>query len=232
MAVSETIIEDVGTVRIFRRRGLKYIRISIAADGSIRLSIPWYVSKAAGIRYLRSKSDWIRKHSQTRPVKPWADGRQLSRDYLLSLHTAPGSRSTRRKENGELKLYVPSGLSDSKNQKLISRHVKIFLKAEGEEKLTPKVRQIAAANGAKVNSVRIRSLRSRWGSCSRKKDITLNMALLNLPEKLEEYVIIHEVAHLKHLHHGPAFWEEVEKMAPDYKDRKKALRQFNPAIIP
>ena len=77
----------------------------------------------------------------------------------------------------------------------------------------------------KPNKVRIKNLKYAWGSCSSNKNISINIKLANKDEKIIEYVILHEMCHLKYMNHSKNFWSLVEKYIPDYKERKKELKQ-------
>lgn len=77
----------------------------------------------------------------------------------------------------------------------------------------------------RVRSVRLRSMSSQWGSCSTRGDITLNTALFVLPKEFLEYVIVHELAHLRYAGHGPRFWALVERFCPDVSRIRKELRR-------
>ncbi|HLC68982.1 MAG TPA: M48 family metallopeptidase [Candidatus Bilamarchaeaceae archaeon] len=77
-----------------------------------------------------------------------------------------------------------------------------------------------------VGKIRIKGNLSNWGSCSPKNNISINFALLFLPEELLEYVIVHELAHTKIRNHSKHFWNLVEKAMPDYRQRKKELRKY------
>ena len=74
------------------------------------------------------------------------------------------------------------------------------------------------------NRVAIRNQKRRWGSCSSLKNLNFNYKLIFLPYELADYIIVHELCHLQELHHGPAFWQKVETMLPDYKERMSKLR--------
>jgi predicted metal-dependent hydrolase len=77
------------------------------------------------------------------------------------------------------------------------------------------------------NRVAIRNQRRCWGSCSSKKNLNFNYKILFLPPKLQDYIIVHELCHLKHLNHGRAFWSLVAEKIPDYQQRVKSLRAID-----
>lgn len=68
MAISKIEIPDIGTIELSRRRGLKNIRLSVTHNGAVRLSLPWYVPKAVGIEFIKSKKEWIKKHPNQKPA--------------------------------------------------------------------------------------------------------------------------------------------------------------------
>lgn len=75
--------------------------------------------------------------------------------------------------------------------------------------------------------VAIRNTRSRWGSCSSRKNLNFNYKLLDLAPELRDYVIVHELCHLKELHHGKAFWELIGKIVPDPRELGLQVRNEN-----
>ena len=79
------------------------------------------------------------------------------------------------------------------------------------------------------NRVAIRNQRRCWGSCSAKKNLNFNYKVIFLPHHLADYIIVHELCHLTHLHHGQEFWDLVEEQLPDYKERLAELRAVDKA---
>jgi len=79
--------------------------------------------------------------------------------------------------------------------------------------------------GFRYNSVRLKYMTSRWGSCSSKRNINLSLRILMLPDRVRDYIIVHELAHLSEMNHSPKFWQLVATHVPDYKQIEKWLRQ-------
>ena len=90
--------------------------------------------------------------------------------------------------------------------------------------------ELAGRHGCVVKAVSIRSQKTRWGSCGRNGHISLNWRLMLMPDWVRDYVLIHELMHLKRLDHSPKFWRLVEAACPDYRAARQWLRANGPAL--
>ena len=151
-------------------------------------------------------------------------------------------------KGGELTVKAPVGTSRSrieavvlKHQKWIEKHIEIEkkralfdasltdekiaeLKRSARTYLTEKTQIYATIMGLKYGRITITSATTRFGSCSSKGNISYSYRLMLYPEAACEYVVVHELAHLVHMNHSPAFYSLVEKYIPDYKQRRKLLK--------
>ncbi|MEM2507244.1 MAG: SprT family zinc-dependent metalloprotease [Nitrososphaeria archaeon] len=109
-----------------------------------------------------------------------------------------------------------------KQQKLILKELKTLLK----QKIQPIIEEYAKKIGFRPNKAFIKRQQTKWGSCSIKRNITLNLKLVCLPEQTIKYIIYHELAHLKHKRHDEAFWQIISQEFPDYKQQEKKLLEF------
>ena len=98
------------------------------------------------------------------------------------------------------------------------------LRLEAAARLIPRLHELAAQHGLTVARVSIRNQRSRWGSCSRAGAIALNYRLLLMPTWVAEYVLIHELMHLRRMDHSLAYWKLVAAACPDYEEARRWLR--------
>jgi predicted metal-dependent hydrolase len=99
-------------------------------------------------------------------------------------------------------------------------------RARAKRELPPRVFELAARHGLDVARISVRNQRWRWGSCSRAGHICLNWRLVDMPESIRDYVIIHELMHLRRMDHSPRFWKLVEQACPDYQTARRWLRQY------
>ncbi|MCK5539495.1 MAG: DUF45 domain-containing protein [Deltaproteobacteria bacterium] len=86
--------------------------------------------------------------------------------------------------------------------------------------------QRVAREGVKAPNLRIQKMTNRWGSCSEQGKIILNLELIKAPKECIDYVITHELCHLKEKHHGLRFWRLLEKLMPDYRERRQRLNHY------
>lgn len=105
-----------------------------------------------------------------------------------------------------------------------------LLRREAANFLPYRLEYLAKLHGYRYERLRLSHPTTRWGSCSTTGTISLNIGLMNLPTELRDYVILHELAHLKHPDHSIAFWKEVEKHDPKYKYHRAALKNYSPAV--
>jgi predicted metal-dependent hydrolase len=90
--------------------------------------------------------------------------------------------------------------------------------------LTARTCELANQHHIAIRRVSVRNQRSRWGSCSRRGTISLNWRLVQAPVFVRDYIILHELAHVKELNHSPRFWREVERLCPDFAEAERWLR--------
>jgi len=105
------------------------------------------------------------------------------------------------------------------------------LRARAALYLPVRVQELAAQHGLQVRRISVRNQRWRWGSCSRDGHICLNWRLVHMPPWIRDYVIVHELMHLKRLDHSPKFWALVAEACPEYEAAREWLRRYQPPII-
>ena len=118
---------------------------------------------------------------------------------------------------------------DPKGQRARDYQQKL-LRKRAKEYLPYRLDYYAKLYGYTYTKFRMSHANTRWGSCKTDGTIMLNIGLMNVPEILRDYVILHELAHLNHPDHSAAFWAEVGKHDPNYKKHRKALNEFSPGV--
>jgi predicted metal-dependent hydrolase len=108
------------------------------------------------------------------------------------------------------------------------KHIDSFYKQSAIEQLPSLVDKWADTMRLSYGTLHFRKTKRQWGSCSAKNDISLNTMLMKLPQKLIDYVVVHELAHIRHKHHQKSFWKTVERYLPEYQDAIAELKTYTP----
>ncbi len=112
-----------------------------------------------------------------------------------------------------------------------SREEIYYLVQDAKRLIPPKVKHYAEIMGVRYNRITIKSQHTRWGSCSSKKNLNFNCLLMLVPDEVVDYVIVHELCHLKEMNHSEKFWAEVKRVLPDYKLSYSWLRKHGGELI-
>ncbi len=139
--------------------------------------------------------------------------------------TEPGATGQVVRRGRELSVAVRS-LEPSAVRGLLER----WYRRQAEALLPPRLARLAHALDVNYGKVTVRAQRTRWGSCSNRGAISLNWRLLLLPSRLCDYVLVHELCHIKEMNHSPAFWQHVASQVPDFRARRRELDSMTRAL--
>jgi predicted metal-dependent hydrolase len=195
------------------------LRVS-GIDGRVTVSYPLHASERQAMAFAMEKADWIRGQLARRPdVVAVAPGVAVPVEgRMLTVGIGAGRGVT--VEEG--RLLVPAGRAGAA--------VGAFLRALARERLAEASDRHAGALGRGFGRLTLRDTRSRWGSCSAAGDLMYSWRLVMAPPEVLDYVAAHEVAHLAHMHHGPAFWAEVRRLYGDHRAARAWLRREGGAL--
>ncbi len=224
-------IEDsrYGKIAIRRHFRAKYVRLSVAPSGVLSISAPMYTSLRFIKRFIATSSDEIETLLAHHRVV-YHDHMQLGKSHQLRVVAASDTVVTYKKPTITVGLAASDELASYGVQQLIKPLVAKALRIEAKAFLPRRVSYLAAANGFDYAKITLSHAKSRWGSCSSDRTISLNIALMKLDFPVIDYVIIHELAHTQQLNHSKVFWQLVEKADPDYKAHRKELKLHSPHI--
>ncbi len=230
MATKTIELEDIGPVVFYKRRGARNIRLSITHTGEIRVTLPFWAPYQAGIAFVRSKAEWIIE--QKPPVSVIEQGHQVGKAHHVTYEAGQGSTVSTRITGNEVRVLLPVGIrwNSPEAQKAVQTVGIRALKKEAKRLLPSRLETLAAQHGYEYNSVAVKQLKGRWGSCSEQKDIVLNCFLMQLPWELIDYVLLHELAHTRVMAHGPVFWDEMKRINPLNDRLRKAIKLHKPIL--
>jgi predicted metal-dependent hydrolase len=226
-------IDSLGqNVILARRKGTRSIRLAVRSDGSIRLSIPFAVSEKQALKFLEQKSDWIIKHHNKPAIIE--NNAHIGKSHRIVYENQEIDKIKTRLLTNQIIIKLPISVDwDGDEAQIHARKAsERALKKEAENLLPQRLEILANKHKINYRSCNVKKLKSRWGSCDSRKNIVLNIYLIQLDWKLIDYVILHELNHTYHQHHQSTFWESMENLLPHSKEYRKALKQMPTDIIP
>ena len=200
-----------GPTAVVWRRSSRARRVSLRIDPratAVIVTLPPRAARAAGLRLLTDNAAWVgSKLAALPPALRFADGAAVPvcGEPHPICHT-PSGRGGAWIEDGEIR--VAGDLA------FLPRRVADLLRAEARRQLSAVVAAVASQTGLRPARLAIRDTRSRWGSCTADGTVMFNWRLVMAPPAVQHYVVVHELAHLRHMNHGPHFWALVAAEAP------------------
>ena len=218
--------------RVPRRR---HVHIFVNHEGTIEVRAPWRFSLPRARELLGENAEWVLRTLESARAKLARRPRLVTGtrlpylDESLRLDVRPRAqiglfdearpRRGRVERRGPILRVSAASLGDGELRSLIER----WYRREAAAHFARRVGHYAPLLGVRPSKVTIRGQRSRWGSCSAKGTVSLNWRLMMAPGELADYVVVHELCHLRHLNHSPRFWAMVGAIVPDYRRRRRRL---------
>ena len=225
--------KEFGEIKIRKNKFARSVKLSVSVDGSLRASIPYYSPEFAVRRLVNGNRDEIRKMLATHNAKnSYQDGDLIGKTHTLFLRKFSGKEIKISNEGNRILVQIPQELAFENQlvQSEIRKTVSKILRKQAKAYLPRRIDFLAEKYGFSFEKLRFSHTGTRWGSCSSSGTISLNIALMNLPHHLIDYVIIHELCHTRQMNHSSKFWQEVEKYCPNYKKYVQEIKQFSPSI--
>lgn len=219
----------VTVVRSSRRR--RTIAVSVAA-GSVRVLAPMPTTDAYLTGLLRDRATWLaarlrraEQQAQATPLSPGSCVPYLGESVVLTVELGRVRRPRVEHRGSDIRIVLPLTIPESGHAEAARTALIAWYRERATRVLATLVQQWSEHSGLVPTRVVVRDQRRRWGSCGPDGTIRLNWRLVLLEPALADYVVVHELAHLRHRHHQAAFWEEVARLIPDHKSRRKRLNE-------
>jgi predicted metal-dependent hydrolase len=202
------------------RRARRYI-LRVRPDGTLRVTVPRGGSRREAEQFVYKHQRWIsRERDRVRTEhapREWTDGSEI-------LLRGDSVRITVEPRAGALTVRYADRALDIDQGQGVRPAVEDDLKQLARTELVMRLRQLAAEHQLEPGSVSIRNQRSRWGSCARNGNIALNFRLIQMPADVRDYVLLHELMHIRQQNHSRRFWKLVESVCPTFRDAERWLR--------
>ena len=238
----QTELQSIGFV--LKRSRRKSIGLVINDDG-LQVTAPNWVTLPQVDAAVHDKARWIiqklrllheRQQHLAMVNTHWANGAripymgrriELSLGHSQQTHCFCGERFAPQ-DGDRLLLALPTSADHGR----VRDSVHVWLQAAARDWFDQRLQHYLDANGLSIKRWRLSSAGTRWGSCSSEGNIMLNWRLIHFEPAIIDYVVVHEIAHLRHMNHSKDFWREVERILPGFESARNALRQHDPASLP
>jgi len=215
------------------RKEIKNLHLSVLPpDGRVRVSAPAYMTEQAVRLAVISKLGWIKRQQQAFDQQPRQSSREMvsgeshylwGQRYLLEVEQKQARHVVKLRRNNRLQLCVTAGTSADNRLKVLEAYYRTELTA----RITPLIEHWQTRVGVQANDWRIKKMKTKWGSCNiASKRIWLNLELAKKPPQCLEYILVHELIHLRERHHNERFKALMTQFMPDWQARRDLLNSL------
>lgn len=220
--------------KLVKSNRAKYIRIKVSTMGELSVILPRGISEKHAHNFMHKKSHWISKTIANIPegkntkFPEYLDLKLLNQTWKVNYRTSDIKNAIQLEETSENALDVTGNIED---WDLVKKQLNQWCKIKANLIFKNMIEALAEEHGFHFNKLTIRSQKTRWGSCSTNKNISLNSKLLFMPINVTKYVMIHELCHTIEMNHSSKFWQLVESCDEHYKNNRTMLKKLGKLII-
>ncbi len=233
--VQTLFIQDIGNVILQRSSRAQTLRIRISAKEGIIVVLPSHLSENIAIRFINEKKKWIQKSLQ-RQVKIQKQQTIFNESTLFKtrmhkLYLLKHDKNTIKSlvSGDKIIVWYPdyAQVEDSRIQRIIRKAILEAWRVEARKYLPARTAELARQHNYRYNKITIKNNKTRWGSCSASNNINLNLQLMRLPDRLIDYIILHELTHTIYKNHQKTFWKRMESVFPGARKLDKELNTYH-----
>ncbi|HEX21681.1 MAG TPA: M48 family peptidase [Actinobacteria bacterium] len=211
----------------------KTISISVRHPEGVVVRAPLDIRQVEITELLTDKTPWILKklaeieEISTAPIKNYENGallKFLGRDYPLNLKPAPANKGMVDFDNKDILVYIPATIAIAGQHDWVQEALRLWYMWQAEITFNKTVARWSEQTGLKPGKIRIKELKSCWGVCSPKNNISFNWRLIMAPTHIIDYIVIHELCHIEQKNHSKKYYNLLSTFQPEYKEYRRELR--------
>jgi predicted metal-dependent hydrolase len=194
--------------------------LRLRADGVARVTVPRKGSISTAREFVEKNLGWLERQIHKLESRP-----RITAEWRLGTEIFFRGESVKIESDleGEIR-FGPEILKVADSSQDLKPPIQRHLFRLAVKELPERVVELSGIHGIPISRISVRNQRSRWGSCSGRGTISLNWRLVQTPDFVSDYIILHELAHRKHMNHSDHFWQEVQRLCPDYLLAEKWLK--------
>jgi predicted metal-dependent hydrolase len=222
--------------QVLQQRGTRSMRLRVRDDGTLFLTCPPRVTHKTQLKFIEQHTEWIANCLAQRPAISTIN-EHLQANPFLAGASGPVAVTIETGSPRSLLHFLPpftrATFKMDDRCKVWERDFKYLLRRYAKMELPLRVNYWIRKHslGVVPKRISVRDQSSRWGSCSQQKTLSLNWRLVLLPQQLADYVILHELAHLREMNHSTHFWQYLRELDPTTDQREAELKKIGPSII-
>jgi len=233
----ESAIKNINNIPFsFRRsRRARNLRMLMDTKGKLTLVAPWYASEKSVKVFIDRHHGWIEKQwlkieklKKLRPEFRYRTGDTFyyfGEPVTLDVRPSDLKRPTIKIRENRMIITLNRRISKTSGVEAIKKTIENFYRKKAEEVIRDRLEHFNEYYGYHYNRVTMRDQKSRWGSCSRLGNLNFNWRLIMAPIEIIDYVVIHELCHIKEMNHSPRYWALVAQTLPEHKKARKWLKE-------
>ncbi|MBM7556774.1 M48 family metallopeptidase [Halanaerobacter jeridensis] len=218
------------------RSNRKTVGLEVSIEDGVKIRAPKRLSQAEIESIVEKKAEWIlKKQNKLSDVKPAPNPKEflsgeklpyLGRRYRIKLQESDNVKQVKVKlYQGKFWLMISKSVAEADDRReLIREEVIQWYRSHADAKIKERVKKYQQQIGEEPNAIKVKKQKKRWGSCSSKRNLNFNWKLIMAPMSVIDYLVVHELAHLKYPNHSKEFWQLVEAVIPNYEEKQEWLR--------
>ena len=228
---------EINGIKIHVRRSTRAKRLSLKIDstGKFTLVIPKFTMGFSVNRFIEQNADWINEHTEKaknmqklHPKPKYQTGDTFyyfGEKVFLEVSPSSKKRPSIKIREDKMIICIYEKVSKKEGVEMVKKAIEKFYRKKAEEVIHDRLQFFSEQYDFKYNNVVLKNQKTRWGSCSSSKNLNFNWRLIMAPIEVIDYIVVHELCHLKQMNHSLKFWKLIEKIIPDYKKSKKWLKE-------
>lgn len=231
----DSILINNHSIAFKKSRRARRLRLAMSQEGQLTLVAPLFTPKWTANLFLKKHVTWIEKQvgkiekqKKLRPDFKYRTGDifyYFGEQVVLDVKPSDRKRPTIKIRGDKMFITLHNNVSKSDGVIAIKKTIQRFYKEKAEEVIHDRLQFFNEHYGFRYNRVTMRNQKSRWGSCSCLKNLNFNWKLIMAPIEVIDYVVVHELCHLKEMNHSSRYWNLVAQTIPEYKVIRKWLRE-------
>lgn len=216
------------------RSNRKSVGLEVSLAEGVKVRAPKRLKQERIAELVKQKAPWIlKKQSEFADVKPaptpkeFMNGEKLpylGRRYRIKVEKVTQEGVSVKLYQGKFYIEVGSDIAETNRREAIRTEVVKWYRHHAKGKIKERVKKHQHKIGQEPNSIKVKKQKKRWGSCSSLGNLNFNWRLIMAPMSVIDYIVVHELVHLKHPNHSKDFWQMVEAIVPNYREKEEWLR--------